>query len=57
MNQPDSANVQNSVEAINSAETAADVYEATTPGPREWLPEDEDEWYEPDYCKSDRRPS
>ena len=21
---------------------------------REWFPEDDDEWYEPDYCRSDR---
>ena len=21
---------------------------------REWLPEDDDEWYEPDYCRSER---
>lgn len=53
MNQPDSLNVQNSVDANASQEMNVEQFEATKHG-REWFPEDEDEWYEPDYSKSER---
>lgn len=29
--------------------------EPSTNNDREWLPEDDDDWYEPDYCLPDRR--
>jgi hypothetical protein len=57
MNQPDSLNVQNPVESIANADINAEAAEANKAGYREWFPEDEDEWYEPDYIKNDRRAS
>jgi hypothetical protein len=55
MNQPDSLNAQNSVDAIANSDVNSEALEANAQGCREWFPEDEDEWYEPDYCKKDGR--
>lgn len=53
MNQPDSLNVQSSAEVNASQEPNADALEAKTTA-REWLPEDDDDWYEPDYRRAER---
>jgi hypothetical protein len=54
MNQPDSLNNQSPVETIANADINAEAIEANQQGQREWLPEDEDEWYEPDYRRNER---
>lgn len=61
MNQPEPSNPQSSIEpssgtsfAENQTDNSADVLSASGV---EWFPEDDDEWYEPDYCKTDRRSS
>lgn len=52
MTQPDSLNVQNSTDLAQSLELNAELEASQA---REWFPEDEDEWYEPDYSrKADR---
>jgi len=57
MNQPDSLNVQGPVEPITNTELDADAAENKQSAYREWFPEDDDEWYEPDYRRSDSRAS
>lgn len=58
MNQPEQTNVSGKMDALqvtpfseNGAETAIDAGNTSI---REWLPEDEDDWYEPDCCRTDR---
>jgi hypothetical protein len=61
MNQPEPSNLQSSIEQPTSnsfAETNADNNaEVLSASGAEWFPEDDDDWYEPDYCKNDRRSS
>jgi hypothetical protein len=58
MNQPEQTNLAATIESTGAskfgepaAETVADKYGANG---AEWFPEDDDEWYEPDYCKTER---
>lgn len=51
MNQPDSVNNQDTLDAAINQESIAEILEVQERQPREWFPEDEDEWYEPDYSR------
>lgn len=55
MNQPDQANNQhdpNLVTAIDNQEEGLMAQENA-----EWLPEDDDDWYEPECCRGDQKGS
>ncbi len=54
MDQPDSINSQIQVDAITIEDISGENLDANNQPNREWFPEDEDDWYEPDYCKTDR---
>ncbi len=57
MDQPDSVNKHIPVDALAGKDTSGEVLDADNEVSREWFPEDEDDWYEPDYRKPDRRSS
>ncbi|HEY9793203.1 MAG TPA: hypothetical protein V6D22_22575 [Candidatus Obscuribacterales bacterium] len=56
MNQPDQTNVQQDTITTSLPDKKL---EATVDHQknkhREWFPEDDDEWYEPDYSRAERR--
>jgi hypothetical protein len=51
MNQPDYLDTQDGLEAISNPDINQESMESQQANGREWFPEDEDEWYEPDYSR------
>jgi hypothetical protein len=56
MNQPDQSNLLQPENVSNVRQEASHDAQTETAkkGRREWLPEDDDDWYEPDCTRSDR---
>ena len=57
MNQQDQINSQNDPTSMTAYPELGDETLEANQRDREWLPEDDDDWYEPECCRNDRKGS